>query len=155
MCVEKTPWELVIDFHGHTCPGIALGYRIAQLALREMGIRPTPDSECLVKAYIQSCAVDAIQVLNRATIGRRALIIEEAHKHVYQFHFTGTEEILQFTIGPKVLERLTTFKSENSSENLSPREKQNKMLEGVQYILTLEEADFCEMERIPGQLQKA
>lgn len=151
MCVDKSPWELVIDFHGHTCPGIALGYRIAQLALREMGIRPTPNSECLVKAYTLSCAVDAIQVLNRATLGRRALIIEESHQHVYQFHFTGTEEILQFTIGPEVLEHLESFRS----ENLSPREKQNRMLEGVQYILSLEESAFCGMERMAGQLQKA
>jgi formylmethanofuran dehydrogenase subunit E len=154
MCVEKTPWELVIDFHGHTCPGIALGFRIAQLALREMGIRPTSGSECLVKAYTQSCALDAYQVLNRATIGRRALIIEEAQKHLYQFHFTGTEEILQFTISPEVLEYLAAFKAAYS-ENLSPREMQNKRLEGVQYILGLEESVFCKMERIPGQLQKA
>lgn len=151
MCVEKSPWELVTEFHGHTCPGIALGYRIAQLALREMGIRPTPDSECLVKAYIQTCAVDAFQVLNRATIGRRALIIEELHKHVYQFHFTGTQEIFQFTIHPEVLEHLAAFKS----TNLSPREKQNKRLEGVQYILSLEESSFCRIEQLPGQLQKA
>lgn len=150
MCVEKTPWELVIDFHGHTCAGIALGYRIAQLALREMGIRPAPNSECLVKAYTQSCAVDAFQVLNRATVGRRALIIEESHQHIYQFHFTGTEEILQFTISSEVLEHLGSFRS----ENLSPREKQNKMLEGVQYILGLEESSFCTMDRITGQLQK-
>lgn len=151
MCVEKSPWELVIDFHGHTCPGIALGYRIAQLALREMGIRPTPDSECLVKAYTQSCAVDAIQVLNRATVGRRALIIEESHQHVYEFYFTGTEEVLQITIDPEVLKHLASFRS----ENLSPREKQNKRLEGVQYILGLEESAFCAFERISGQLQKA
>lgn len=151
MCVEKTPWELVIDFHGHTCPGIALGYRIAQLAQREMGIRPTPDSECLVKAYTQTCAIDAFQVLSRATVGRRALIIEESHKHVYQFHITGTEEILQFTISPEVLEHFSSLKS----GNLSPREKQNKRLEGVQYILSLEESAFCTIERIQGQLQKA
>ena len=150
MCVEKTPWELVIDFHGHTCPGIALGYRIAQLAQREMGIRPTPDSECLVKAYTQSCAIDAFQVLNHATIGRRTLILEEMEKHMYEFHFTGTEEILVFTISPDVLEHLTVL----HSETLSPREKQNKNLEGVQYILSLEESTFCVVERISGHITK-
>jgi formylmethanofuran dehydrogenase subunit E len=150
MCVEKTPWELVIDFHGHTCPGIALGYRIAQIALREMGIRPTPDSECLVKAYTQSCAVDAFQVLNHATIGRRSLILDEMKKHVYEFHFTGTEEILQFTISPIVLDYLTSLRS----GNLSPRERQNKNLEGIQYILSLDESSFCTMERTQGQLYK-
>lgn len=150
MCVEKTPWELVIDFHGHTCPGIALGYRIAQLAQRELGIRPTPDSECLVKAYTQSCAIDAFQVLNHATIGRRALILNEMKEHIYEFHFTGTEEILKFTITRDVLEYLSTL----HSEARSPREKQNKNLEGVQYILTLDESRFCAVERITGHITK-
>lgn len=150
MCVEKTPWELVIDFHGHTCIGIALGYRIAQLAQREMGIRPTPNSECLVLAYTQSCALDAFQVLNHATIGRRTLIIEENNQHIYKFHFTGTEEILEFTILPNVLEYLSTL----HSETLSPREKQNKNLEGIQYILSLEESSLCSMERISGRINK-
>lgn len=150
MCVEKTPWELVIDFHGHTCPDIALGYRIAQLAQREMGIRPAPDSECLVKAYTQSCALDAIQVLNKATIGRHALIIEETHRYMYQFHFTGTRDIHQFTVSPAVLDHLETLRH----PDLSPRERQNKVLEGVQYVLTLEESAFCHYDKIPGQFSK-
>lgn len=151
MCVEKTPWELVIDFHGHTCPGIALGYRIAVLAQREMGIRPTSDSECLVKAFTQSCAVDAMQVLNKATIGRGALIIQENKQHIYQFHFTGTQEIHQFTVAPEVLEHLAAFKK----LELSSRERQNKILELVQYVLTLEEPAFCHYEKISGELNKA
>ncbi|AFM00792.1 formylmethanofuran dehydrogenase subunit E [Desulfitobacterium dehalogenans ATCC 51507] len=150
MCVEKTPWELVIDFHGHTCPDIALGYRVAQLAQREMGIRPAPDSECLVKAYTQSCALDAVQVLNKATIGRRALIIEETQHHIYQFHFTGTQEIHQFTVSSDVLDHLKALQH----PDLSPRERQNKVLEGVQYVLTLEESAFCQYDKIPGELRK-
>ncbi|MGI1657796.1 MAG: formylmethanofuran dehydrogenase subunit E family protein [Desulfitobacterium sp.] len=150
MCVEKTPWELVIDFHGHTCPGIALGYRVAQLAQREMGIRPTPDSEVLVKAYTQSCAVDAMQVLNKATLGRRALMIEETQQHLYQFHFTGTQEIHQFRIAQEVIEHLAAF----NIQSLSPREKQNKILEEVQYVLSVEESAFCHYELIPGELKK-
>jgi formylmethanofuran dehydrogenase subunit E len=151
MCVEKTPWELVIDFHGHTCPGIALGYRVAQLALKEMGMHPNLESQCIVKAYIRTCAVDAFQVLNRATTGRRALFIEDLNKHVYQFHFSGTHEILQLTILPEVIEHLSLHKA----DNLSPREKQNWNLKRIQYILTLDEGALCKIERIEGEIQKA
>ncbi len=148
MCVEKTPWEQVIDFHGHTCPTIALGYRIAQLAQREMGIRPTVDSQCRVKAYTQSCAVDAMQVLNKATTGRGNLIIQEENAHIYEFHFTGTQEIHQFTVTSEVQNYLETL----LTEDLSPRAKQNKILEGVQYILSLEEEKFCQYKNISGSL---
>lgn len=151
MCVEKTPWEQVIDFHGHTCPGIALGFRVAQLAQREMGARPTPHSDCLVKAFTQSCALDAFQILNRATIGRRTLILEETKQPIYQFHYTGTQEILQITLSPAVLEHLSSL----HSEDLSPREIQNKRLEGVQYVLSVVEEEFCTMERIAGEIGRA
>lgn len=150
MCVEKTPWELVIDFHGHTCPGIAIGYRIGQMAQRNMGIRPAPDSECLVRAFTLSCAVDAIQVLNKATVGQRALMIEETKQHVYQFHFTRSQEIHQFTVSPEVLEHLSAL----TNQDLSPRARQNMILEGVQYILTLEESAFCQYQQLPGEIKK-
>lgn len=150
MCVEKTPWEQVTDFHGHTCPGIAIGYRVAVLAQKEMGIRPTADSELLVKAETRSCALDAFQIINKATIGRRALIIEDTHQPIYQFHFTGTQEILKITVNPTLIESLASV----HSETLSAREKQNKNLEMIQHILTLGEDDFCSLERISGMLTK-
>ena len=150
MCVEKTPWELVTEFHGHTCPGIALGYRLAQIAQRELGIRPTVEAETIVKAHTLSCAVDAFQVLNKATTGRRSLIIEEKGQHVYEFHYTGTQEIHRFTITPAVLERLLL----PNNPELSPRERQNKTLECVQYILTLPETEFCQYEKLSGALTK-
>lgn len=148
MCVEKTPWEQVIDFHGHTCPTIALGFRIAQMAQREMGMRPSSDSQCLVKAYTQSCAVDAMQILNKATTGRGTLIIEEENTHIYEFHFTGTQEIHKFTVANEVLDYLNSL----FTEDLSPRARQNKTLEGVQYIFSLEADKLCQYEKIAGTL---
>jgi hypothetical protein len=31
-----------VNFHGHACPGLALGFRVAKLALKEMGLRAKP-----------------------------------------------------------------------------------------------------------------
>lgn len=150
MCVEKTPWEQVTDFHGHTCPGIAIGYRVAVLAQKEMGIRPTSDSELLVKAETRSCALDAFQIINKSTIGRRALMIEDSHQPIYWFHFTGTQEILKITINSALMEHLNS----SHQENLSPREKQNRNLEMIQLIMTTAEENFCSLERVPGELTK-
>lgn len=150
MCVEKTPWEQVIDFHGHTCPGIAIGYRVATLAQKELGIRPTSDSELLVKAETRSCALDAFQIINKATIGRRALMIEDSNRHIYWFHFTGTQEILKITLSTALLEQLAA----SQTEKHSPREKQNKNLEMIQLILTTPEDQFCTCEYVSGVLTK-
>ncbi|AHF06756.1 formylmethanofuran dehydrogenase subunit E family protein [Desulfitobacterium metallireducens] len=150
MCVEKTPWEQVTDFHGHTCPGIAIGYRVAVLAQKEMGIRPTSDSELLIKAESRSCALDAFQIINKATIGRKALMIEDTHQPIYWFHFAGTQELLKISVNSALMKRLDS----SHPGPLSPREKQNRNLEMIQLILTTDEEDFCSLERVPGVLTK-
>jgi len=143
MCVEKTPWEQVIDFHGHTCPEIALGYRVAQIAIRELGIRPAPDSELLVRADTHSCALDAFQVLNHVTYGRGNLTVNEKKSHVYHFQYTGTSVGLQISIESAILEHLS-----GADDDLSRREKQNKTLEAIQFILGTEETLFCTSQKV-------
>ncbi len=149
MCVEKTPWEQVADFHGHTCPGIALGFRVAQIASRDLGIRPAPESQVLVKAETASCALDAFQVLNHATTGKRTLLVDERGKHVYHFQYSGTEEILRIAVHAEVIGKMSELR-----EYSNPRQKQNKSLEVIQYILSCSEEDFCTVQRFPGSLKQ-
>ncbi|MDR3540019.1 MAG: formylmethanofuran dehydrogenase subunit E family protein [Desulfosporosinus sp.] len=143
MCVEKTAWEQVVDFHGHTCPEISLGYRVAQIAMRELGISPAPNSELLVTAYTHSCALDAFQVLNRATYGRGTLLVNEKKQHVYHFQYTGTSEGVQISLRSEILDHLVGV---HDYENR--REQQNKYLETIQFFLKIEEALFCIIEKI-------
>ena len=138
MCVEKTAWEQVIDFHGHTCPEIALGYRVAQIAMRELGIRPAPTSELSVVANTHSCALDAFQILNQVTYGRGKLIVNETKSHLYHFQYSGTSEGIQISIETAILEHLAGI-----SDDLSTREKQTRQLEVIQLILGTEETCFC------------
>ena len=143
MCVEKTPWEQVIDFHGHTCPEISVGFRVAQIAMRELGIRPTPSSELTVTASTHSCALDAFQVLNRATYGRGNLRVNETKEHVYHFQYTGTSEGILISILPQILTHLA-----EAHVHTNTREKQNKFLEAIQFILGADESQFCTLKKV-------
>lgn len=143
MCIEKTPWEQVIDFHGHTCPEIALGYRVAQIALRELGIRPTPESELSITADTHSCALDAFQILNHVTYGRGNLKVNGGHSHVYHFQYSGTAKELQISVQQEIIDHLPAV-----DDSLSAREKQNRNLEAIQYILSAEEAAFCSIQEV-------
>jgi len=147
MCIEKTPWEQVIDFHGHTCPEIALGYRVAQIAKRELGFNPEPETSIMITAYTHSCALDAFQIINRATYGRGNLIVEEKKQHVYHFQKNSTLEELQISIRPEILEHL----SSGTEEQLTRREKQNKNLEAIRVILGAEETLFCSYKYVKKQ----
>lgn len=143
MCVEKTAWEQVIDFHGHTCSEISLGYRVAQIAMRELGIRPAPNSELMVIADTHSCALDAFQVLNHVTYGRGNLSVNEKKSHVYHFKYSGSAEGLQISIEKAILEHLGGI-----DDNLTTRERQNKNLEAIQFILGTEETLFCTIQKV-------
>lgn len=141
MCIEKTPWEQVIDFHGHTCPEISLGFRVAQIAMRELGIKPTPSANLIVTAQTHSCALDAFQVLNHATYGRGTLIVDEKKLHKYLFEYSGTPIHVEIDIQPEIIEHLAI------PEHLSNRELQNAILEAIQFILGTEENLFCTIRK--------
>jgi len=77
-------YEDVIDFHGHSCPGLALGYRVSHRALKELKSR-SEDEEIVAVVENNSCAVDAVQVMTGCTFGKGNLIYRDYGKHVYTF----------------------------------------------------------------------
>ena len=74
----------VVNFHGHACPGLALGYRVAMFALTKFGDRAA-DEELVAIVENNSCAVDAIQVITGCTFGKGNLIFRDHGKQVYTF----------------------------------------------------------------------
>ncbi|MBI5075415.1 MAG: TraR/DksA C4-type zinc finger protein [Nitrospirae bacterium] len=73
-----------MDFHGHSCPGLALGYRVSQRALKELKSR-SEDEEIVAIVENNSCAVDAVQVMTGCTFGKGNLIFRDYGKHIYTF----------------------------------------------------------------------
>lgn len=74
----------VVEFHGHVCPGLAIGYRVARAALDELGQR-AEDEELVTVVENDSCAVDAVQVMTGCTFGKGNLIYKDYGKQVYTF----------------------------------------------------------------------
>src|SRR3990172_5095832 len=74
----------VVEFHGHICPGLVLGYRVSMLALKELGERAI-DEELVAIVENNSCAVDAVQVMTGCTFGKGNLIFRDYGKQVYTF----------------------------------------------------------------------
>ena len=74
----------IADFHGHSCPGLAFGYRVALFALKALGERAA-DEELVAIVENNSCAVDAVQVVTGCTFGKGNLIFKDYGKQVYTF----------------------------------------------------------------------
>ena len=77
-------YDDAVEFHGHSCPGLALGYRVSQLAIREFRSR-SEDEELVAVVENNSCAVDAVQLMTGCTFGKGNLIFRDYGKQVYTF----------------------------------------------------------------------
>jgi formylmethanofuran dehydrogenase subunit E len=74
----------IVQFHGHICPGLVLGYRVSMLALKEFDER-AEDEELVAIVENNSCAVDAVQVMTGCTFGKGNLIFRDYGKQAYTF----------------------------------------------------------------------
>ena len=71
-------------FHGHSCPGLTMGIRVAEIALREIGSH-SADEEVVCITETDHCGVDAIQYLTGCTFGKGNLIHRDYGKSVFTF----------------------------------------------------------------------
>ncbi|MHB9032165.1 MAG: tRNA (N6-threonylcarbamoyladenosine(37)-N6)-methyltransferase TrmO [Anaerolineae bacterium] len=74
----------VIAFHGHSCPGLAWGMRVAEAALEILGPRGV-DEELVAVVETDNCAVDAIQFLTGCTFGKGNLRYLDHGQNVFTF----------------------------------------------------------------------
>jgi formylmethanofuran dehydrogenase subunit E len=134
-------------FHGHLCPGLALGYRVAKAALAALGCGRPRDEELVAVVENNSCAVDAIQVVAGCTFGKGNLIFRDYGKHVYTFfdrrsgrgvrvseryRFEGDDDFGELSAA--------AFSGEATSEQRQALRA--KMRANAEAILTAPEADF-------------
>lgn len=85
------------EFHGHVCPGLVYGYRVAREALRLMKIRHSADEEVVAACENDSCAVDALQVLLGTTAGKGNLMIKDWGKNAYTVLSRSRQEAYRFS----------------------------------------------------------
>jgi len=90
----------VVRFHGHTCPGLALGYRAAETALERLRSGRAEDEELVTIAETDACGVDAIQVLTGCTVGKGNLLFKDYGKHAFTFISRRTGDAVRITGNP-------------------------------------------------------
>lgn len=79
-------WSACREFHGHACPGLALGLRVAEEALALLdNASPAPDEEVVCVAETDACAIDAIQRLTGCTLGKGSLVLRPRGKYAFSF----------------------------------------------------------------------
>jgi len=59
-----------VEFHGHECPGLAIGFRAARAAMEWLEENRAEDEELVAIVETDACGADAIQVLTGCTFGK-------------------------------------------------------------------------------------
>jgi formylmethanofuran dehydrogenase subunit E len=106
-----------IQFHGHLCPGLALGYRVAKAALRELKADRPQDEELVAIVENDSCAVDAVQFITGCTFGKGNLIFRDYGKHVYTLFNRRTNQ------GVRISEDYRGFEGDQRYPELKKRQE--------------------------------
>ena len=96
--------ERIVAFHGHMCPGLALGIQAARIALREVGAH-AQDEEVVATVETDMCAVDAIQFLTGCTFGKGNLVHRDVGKNAYTFWRRADGKAIRISGRPGVRRR--------------------------------------------------
>ena len=73
----------VVEFHGHFCPGILIGWRASKLALKLLSAERDEDEQLVAITENDACGVDAIQYVLGCTFGKGNLIFHDYGKQAY------------------------------------------------------------------------
>lgn len=75
--------QKAIEFHGHFCPGLAIGYRAAKAAIKKLEAERAEDEELIAIVETDACGIDAVQSLLGCTMGKGNLIYKDYGKQVF------------------------------------------------------------------------
>lgn len=78
-------FQRCIDFHGHVCGGLAMGYRASKAALAWLQAHRALDEELVAIVENDACGVDAVQVLTGCTFGKGNFIFRDYGKMAFTF----------------------------------------------------------------------
>ena len=123
--------EYAIRFHGHFCPGLAIGLRAADWAMDKIG--QTIDEDIVVITETDMCGVDAIQALVGCTFGKGNLVFRDYGKTAFSFYSRKSGFAARLVLNP-------SFASQQGEERIN---LQNKAAVGQ--LLPEEETRLAEL----------
>ncbi len=97
--------EAAIAFHGHMCPGLAIGYRAVKAALGKLQAQRPQDEELVAVVESDGCGIDAVQSLLGCTLGKGNLIYRDHGKQVYTVICRKRHRAVRIALRGDVLKR--------------------------------------------------
>lgn len=129
----------IVKFHGHSCAGTALGYKVGELVSERFG--RSGDEEIVAIVENDSCSIDAVQCMTGCTFGKGNLIFRDHGKHVYTFLNRDTGEGIRIALKKTI-------------DQLMSEEKVSDRAELTEKILKMDPHNLFEVEEVSADIPK-
>ena len=96
-----TNWETCVQFHGHACGGLTIGYKAACYAAELLELSFSGDEQVVCIAENDACGVDAIQALLGCSIGKGNLLFHMRGKQAFSFYNRATGKSARLVLRPR------------------------------------------------------
>jgi len=124
--------EKAVKFHGHSCPGLAIGVLVSKYIL-DNGNDFSIDEELVAVVENDNCSVDAIQVLLGTTFGKGNLKYLDHGKNSYSFYNRTSKKAVKLSI------KAISF----GDRDMSREERLEKLLKArPEDVFNIEKIDF-------------
>jgi len=130
------------QFHGHVCPGLVLGYRMACAAMEALGCNRADDEELIAVVENDACGVDALQVVTGCTMGKGNLFFRDYGKMAFTILKRNTGEAVRVVPSQEQNRR-------RSLSSMSPEDRQTM----IDWITTAPDSDVVEFKKISMEPQ--
>ena len=128
-------WQDCVNFHGHECGGLTIGYKASLYAAQLLELTFSTDEQVVCISENDACGVDAVQVMLGCSIGKGNLLFHMRGKQAFTFFNRKSGKSVRLVLKPKP-EGMTKEESFAYYQTCLPEE----MFEVKEATLTLPEA---------------
>jgi len=141
-----------VQFHGHTCPGLAIGFQAARILMKRLDVRRAPDEELVTVVETDACGADAIQVMTGCTFGKGNFLFKDYGKHAFSLMDRKKRKGIRVSLRPGVFESdpeyLSISKKVQRDEASTKETERFRQLQQdrVRKILKADHESLCKIE---------
>ncbi|MBP2649414.1 MAG: FmdE, Molybdenum formylmethanofuran dehydrogenase operon [Firmicutes bacterium] len=157
MGIEQQPdWQKVVEFHGHVCPGLAIGYRLAKAALMALGYENPEDGDLVTIAESDRCTIDPFQIVLGCTMGKGKLHMNVTGKQAFTVGCRKKGLAVRVVQLPHeysaesdaLTKKVMSGKASDVEYRMFKKERENR----IQEILTMPDAALLKVETVASVL---
>lgn len=118
---NRNLWKKCVEFHGHECGGLTIGYKAALYAIELLELEFSTDEQVVCIAENDACSVDAIQVILGCSVGKGNLLFHLRGKQAYSFYNRKNGKSARIVMKDKP-DSITRAEAFNYYQSLDPKD---------------------------------